>query len=311
MSPDISTFSRDFQALRGPEELATLGSVLGWQKIRHDWLEAKDFTLGLLTCRVGDIQFMNARETSSTVWQGGIPDDVVAITRVNEGGGSVDLPTGTRAISAGDVYVSTLEDDFTCHTVAYQSVSIIKIPRAHLRRLGLDETTLRPRYAMTPPGSPADVLFDLFQSFARRAENGSAVSARTLVTMRESVIRMAAATFEDSTPPAPGFPATAKAFIDSHLDDPALSPDTVAAALHVSRRTLYRSFAGADQTVASYIRTARLRRVRLELDTKGVASIGDVAMRWGFLHGGHFAKLFQDEFGIAPSEYVRAPRSLP
>jgi hypothetical protein len=68
----MSTFSREFQALRGPDELVTLGAVLGWQKIRHNWLESKDFTFGLLACTLGDVDFMNARETSSTVWQGGI-----------------------------------------------------------------------------------------------------------------------------------------------------------------------------------------------------------------------------------------------
>jgi AraC-like DNA-binding protein len=307
VSPDISTYSRDFQALRGPDELVTLGSVLGWQKIRHNWLESKDFTLGLLACQVGDVHFMNAQETSSTVWQGGIADDLITITRVNEGGGFVDLAGGTMSLSAGDVYVSTPEDAFTCRTLAYQDVSVIKVPRARLRRLGIPEAALRPKAACTPEGSPADVLFDLFQSFARRADNGSSVSARTLVTMRESVIRLAAATLEDSTSPtAPGFPASAKAFIDTHLDDPGLSPAAVAAALHVSRRTLYRSFALESETVASYIRTARLRRVKTELEAaRGAVSIGDVAGRWGFTNRGQFAKLFQSQFGSMPSEYTK------
>jgi AraC-like DNA-binding protein len=105
---------------------------------------------------------------------------------------------------------------------------------------------------------------------------------------------------------APGFSAAAKAFIDANVHDPDLTPATVAAALHVSRRTLYRSFAHEDQTIASYIRAARLRRVRRDLDAAaGTLSIGDAAARWGFTNGGYFAKLFHDEFGVAPSQYVR------
>jgi AraC-like DNA-binding protein len=234
-------------------------------------------------------------------------NDFITITRVNEGGGSVDLASGTMTVSASEVYVSTLEDAFTCHTLAYQNLSVIKVPRTRLRWLGLSEAVLRPKAAFTPPGSAAEVLFDLFDSFARRADGGYAVSGRTLTTMRESIIGLAAATLEDSGPgAAPDFSATAKAFIDTHLDDPGLSPATVAAALHVSRRTLYRSFTGEAETVASYIRTARLRRVKTELEAaRGTVSIGDVAGRWGFTNRGQFAKLFQSQFGSMPSEYMR------
>jgi hypothetical protein len=81
------------------------------------------------------------------------------------------------------------------------------------------------------------------------------------------------------TAPLPGV----KEYIDDHVHDPGLSVATAAAGLHVSERTLYRLFAGEDQTVASYIRSARLRRVKRDLDAaEGARSIRDVAVRWGF-----------------------------
>jgi AraC-like DNA-binding protein len=314
VSPDVSTYRREFKALRDEWELADLGSALGWQNFRHNWLETKDFTLGILMCQVGDVRFFNAQETSSRVWQGGMSDEFVTITRIREGGGRVDRRDGPLSLSAGDAYVSSFEHAFSCHTPEYQSLSVIQVPRRRLQQLGLADRMLTPTAGFTPLGSATDVVFDMFHSFARRAETGSALSRRTLTTVTESVVGLVAAALEENAPvTVPGFPATApglstpaKAFIDANVHDPDLTPTTVAAALHVSRRTLYRSFAHEDQTIASYIRTARLRRVRRDLDAAaGTLSIGDAAARWGFTNGGYFAKLFHDEFGVAPSKYVR------
>jgi len=57
----------------------------------------------------------------------------------------------------------------------------------------------------------------------------------------------------------------AKAHIDHHLHDPTLCPASVAAALHVSLRTLYRAFDEQDQPAAAWIRQRRLERCRRDL----------------------------------------------
>jgi AraC-like DNA-binding protein len=280
---------------------------MGVGNVRHNWLEMKDFAFGLLTCRVGEFAFVNARTTSSTVWKEGISEDFIVITRVSEGGGLVTLMDDVMEISAGDTYALSTDQGFKCHTPLYQDISLIAIPRLRLRQLGLPEETLRPKGEFAPPDSVADILFDLFHSFALRAENGPALSRKALVSVNESITGMAAAMLEENAPATiTGLSSLAKAFIDGHLRDPELTPSTVAAALHVSKRTLYRSFAGDDQTVASYIRTTRLRHAKRELDSAGgVANIRNVAERWGYASGGYFAKLFQREFGFMPSEYMR------
>lgn len=311
MFPGVpETFSRDFKTLREQDEIELVQSQLGVGKVRHNWLEMKNFAFGLLTCRVGELAFVNTKTTSMTLWKEGVPDDFVTITRVNEGGGRVTLTHGAIDISPGDAFTLSTDQGFECHTPLYQEISLIAIPRLRLRQLGLPEEMLRPKGEFTPFDSVADMLFDFFHTFALRAENGPALSRKGLASVNESLISMAAALFEENMPvAASGLYAAATDFIDANLRDPDLGPAAVAAALYVSRRTLYRSFADNGQTVASYIRVARLHRAKRELDAaSGMASIHDVAERWGFTHRGYFAKLFQEEFGFMPSEYLRSLR---
>ncbi|MFD0782425.1 helix-turn-helix domain-containing protein [Micromonospora azadirachtae] len=309
VTPDASVFSRDFRALSDRHEIEAVESAMGVGKVHHNWLEMKDFAYGLLACQVDDVAFVNAQTTASTVWKEGVPGDVITITRVSEGGGTVALADSAMEISAGDAYASSTAQGFECHTPLYQDISLIAIPRPRLRRLGVPERLLQPHGELAPPDSAADVLFDFFQSFALRVKGGPGLSRKALSSVNESVVSMAAAILEEHAPAAaPGFHETAKAFIDDHLRDPGLGPETVAAALHVSKRTLYRSFADKGQTVASYIRAARLRAVKRELGHTGTAKVRDVAARWGFTNPSYFSKLFRQEFGSMPSEYARNSR---
>ncbi|GII57480.1 hypothetical protein Pth03_58690 [Planotetraspora thailandica] len=309
MSTDVpKIYSREFKALRDQDEIEMVQSLLGVAgSVRHDWLKVKDLAFGLLACQVGEITFVNARTTSMTVWKEGISEDLVTITRVGEGSGRVTLAGGPIDISAGDAYALSTEQGFTCYTPLYQNISLIAIPRLRLRQLSLPEGILRPKGEFAPFDSVADMLFDFCHSYALRLKNGPVLSRKALASVNESIIGMAATVLEENMPEAaPGLYSAAVDFIDDNLRDPELSPSTVAAALHVSKRTLYRSFADKDQSIASYIRTARLRRLKRELDAaSGVTSIHDVAERWGFTSSGYFAKLFQQEFGFMPSEYMR------
>ena len=52
-----------------------------------------------------------------------------------------------------------------------------------------------------------------------------------------------------------------RAFIEQRLDDPGLSPATIAAAHHVSLRALHKLFEGERTTVAALIRERRLEQI--------------------------------------------------
>lgn len=99
-----------------------------------------------------------------------------------------------------------------------------------------------------------------------------------------------------------------KAHIEAHLGEPELGPATIAAAHHISVRSLYKLFADQGDTVAGWIRQRRLERVRHDLayPAQPCASITEVAHRWGFADSAHFSRAFKAAYGTSPSDYRRS-----
>ncbi|MFI2644227.1 helix-turn-helix domain-containing protein [Streptomyces sp. NPDC018610] len=96
-------------------------------------------------------------------------------------------------------------------------------------------------------------------------------------------------------------------FIRQHLGDAQLSPVTVAAAHHISLRTLHRLFHQHAHgiTVASYIRHQRLARTRRDLADPRLATrpAHAIAARWGFHRPADFTRAFRGRYGVTPSDY--------
>ena len=98
---------------------------------------------------------------------------------------------------------------------------------------------------------------------------------------------------------------TALRYISTNLADPALDTDRVAAALRVSRATLYRSFRQQDLGVAEAIRDLRLDRARNLLEhAQGNLTITEVALHCGLYDTTNFSRAFRRRFGFSPS-YLR------
>lgn len=95
------------------------------------------------------------------------------------------------------------------------------------------------------------------------------------------------------------------AFIDRHLGDSDLTPHAIAAAHHISLRSLHRLFEGDDVTVAELIRTKRLEKCRRDLTRPLMAHqpTSVIAARWGFADKSHFSRLFRSQYGSAPQAY--------
>ncbi|MFE9773571.1 helix-turn-helix domain-containing protein [Streptomyces sp. NPDC005931] len=99
-----------------------------------------------------------------------------------------------------------------------------------------------------------------------------------------------------------------RAFIDSHLADPDLSPQTIAAAHHVSVRYVHRLFQGEGITVSRLIQRRRLEACRRELARPGDAgpAVAAVAHRYGFTSPSHFSRVFRAAYGMSPREWRAA-----
>ncbi|MBF8222547.1 transcriptional regulator FeaR [Halomonas sp. 328] len=95
--------------------------------------------------------------------------------------------------------------------------------------------------------------------------------------------------------------------IDQQLQEPDLTPATLAERMNVSLRRLYRLFEAHEETVCRHIQRRRLQRCAEDLAAPGQAhcSITEIAYRWGFTDSAHFSRAFKKAYGEAPRDYRR------
>jgi len=96
-----------------------------------------------------------------------------------------------------------------------------------------------------------------------------------------------------------------QAYALGHLDDPDLSPASIAAAHHISVRSLHRLFQDHEETVAAWIRERRLERCRRDLADPRLADrpAHVIGRTWGFADPAHFSRAFRATHGVSPSAY--------
>lgn len=307
--PHVSTFSRDFGTVRDEKDSELVLSGIEAADARHDWLDRDEYAIGALMCRIGETTYLNTQSTSGTVSRnggGGPTGGVVGIALVHEGSARLTHGENTIEAQAGDCY--TFDDsNFVYDVDGYHDRSSVLIDVRTLRNLGLSETRVRAQGAILARDGVADILFSHLDAVARRLNRGPELSQSSLAGINAATIQMIAALLAENDPAKEsGIVSAAKAYMDERLLDANLSPAAVAAALHVSTRTLYRSFQGSGQSVAEYMRSARLSRAKREFDLYGGrVNINVVADRWGFADKSHFARLFRQRFGRLPSDYVQ------
>ncbi len=103
---------------------------------------------------------------------------------------------------------------------------------------------------------------------------------------------------------------TVQAFIQRHLGDPRLSPAMIAAAHHMSLRSLQQLFHDEGLTVAGWIGRRRLERCRRDLADPALASrpVAAIATRWGFSSADDFSRAFRAVHGLPPADYPMSTR---
>jgi len=103
--------------------------------------------------------------------------------------------------------------------------------------------------------------------------------------------------------PAAAMAQRVKIYVRSHLRDPDLTIDRIAAALSCSKRYLHMCFADEGLSITEFIWSERLDRCRRELEQPPAPgrTITDVAFSWGFNSSSHFSRLFKKRFGAPPS----------
>lgn len=95
------------------------------------------------------------------------------------------------------------------------------------------------------------------------------------------------------------------AFLETHLRQPDLSIDQIAAALNCSKRYLHKVFLDSGETLSAHVLRRRLEACRMELidPSSRQQSVTEIAYGWGFSSLPHFSRVFKEAFGMSPREY--------
>lgn len=99
-------------------------------------------------------------------------------------------------------------------------------------------------------------------------------------------------------------------FIEQHLSDPRLDPQSIAAAHFISLRNLHGLFHDRGVSVSSWIRTRRLDLCQRDLldPILSHVAVASIAAKHGLTDPAHFSRLFKRTYGVSPSDYrVRSP----
>ena len=93
------------------------------------------------------------------------------------------------------------------------------------------------------------------------------------------------------------------AHINAHLEDEDLGPQSIAAELGISVRSLHLIFSRRGTTVSRRILERRLERCRSDLVMNPGMSITEIAFRWGFNDMAHFSRAFRRQYDETASAY--------
>jgi len=96
-----------------------------------------------------------------------------------------------------------------------------------------------------------------------------------------------------------------RAQIEIYLSDPEFGVTRLAESVSMKQMQVYRKLkALTNQTPSQFIRSYRLRK-GLELLDKGELNISQVAYETGFADPSYFSRVFQQEFGKSPSDFLK------
>ncbi|MGQ0620729.1 MAG: helix-turn-helix domain-containing protein [Panacagrimonas sp.] len=100
----------------------------------------------------------------------------------------------------------------------------------------------------------------------------------------------------------------ALAVIRQRIEEPDLSPDAIASAVHMSRRALYLLFEEHGLKPQQAIRDQRLECCRQTLrDPRHQhRKITDIALDFGFLHASTLSRQFASRYGVSPQQLRNA-----
>jgi AraC-like DNA-binding protein len=280
------------------------GLIPDWQPGDADgaegWLSAAQLSSVAAFHVAGSSQVLRR----SPAWARRLPSDLLKVciqragsATIQQGDREVRLMPGSMAIYDIDrPYSISLQGEWRCSVIAFPRAALVA--SEHL----IDAVICRATQVADGPGS---VLIPLVASAVSRAESGNGAAASDALMGLACLDLLKAALAEQELPQRPdAVRLQVEAYIRAHIADAGLSHAKVAAAHHMSERTLHRLFDESGQTVTELIRSYRLDGILADLRSPASAgeAISRIAARWGIHDMPHLTRTFRARYGMSPSE---------
>ncbi|WP_217570845.1 helix-turn-helix domain-containing protein [Streptomyces sp. GbtcB7] len=230
---------------------------------------------------------------------------------------------GSVSVTRGGTQVFLAPGDLVFHDPAQRDhlrfsgpcrLTVFRVPRGHLGVSPSDLHRVMGRRVRGDEGVGALVSNFLSALAAETDFRGSRTGHRLARSAVDLVAVLVMQLLGEETPDASDVGTETvsriQAFIEEHLTDPDLSPESIALAHHISVRYLHKLFQQEGATVGQWIRRRRLDACRRELGRSANRrpSVAAVAQRWGFSSPSHFSRTFRDAYGMSPSEWQSSTR---
>lgn len=235
--------------------------------------------------------------------------DAVSIGAYVSGQTAMVLGGQCRTFAPGDINLTDLASPFksqggeACAQLTFRfSYAELCLPQAAIRSAAGD-------LAASP-------LYELFQAHVLQlyrcleedvpASAAESLGAATLELTRAVIATVGQAEVTRNDVANEGLVTRIEAYVQQHLTDPALSPETIAHAHHISVRQLYKLWSERELSLAEWIMRGRLEGARHDMAKGGSPGIAAVARQWGFTDPTHFGRRFRAAYGLSPREWRQA-----
>ncbi|WP_026116330.1 AraC-like ligand-binding domain-containing protein [Nocardiopsis valliformis] len=231
--------------------------------------------------------------------------DLIKVAWHVSGRAGVDQGGRQCLLSPGDLVIYESGRPYELPFWESYDTMVVGIP-AYL--FGAHADQLRQRVAIPVPAERGTgaLLTTMLQGVATGQGSDSVAGAQH--HLATALVSLVCAAFIDALPEAEADPwERIQAFCLANLSDPGLSVESVASAHHISPRYLHKLCQARGFTLARWIRTERLSRIRRDLGDPLLTdrSTSAVAARWGVLDAGHLGRMLRAEFGETARE-IRA-----
>ncbi|MFG1793022.1 helix-turn-helix domain-containing protein [Nocardia sp. NPDC049149] len=236
--------------------------------------------------------------------------DMYKINLATSGEGIFEQEGRQSRLKPGEVILMDLARPSHLAIEQSQDISIVMFPR---QLLPVRHNRIRELTAVRfPTGDPYTALVAVMaRELVKHLDFYDGVNDARIGTAFLDLVALAIATRLDRESTVPtesrehAMKLRVQAFIEQHLGDPDLSPATIAAAHHISTRTLHKLFEPDEHTVTVSIRRRRLEHCRADLLDPSLLDrpVSVIGARWGFRDPAGFSRAFRAAYGVPPTEY--------